>query len=294
VRKIKTNGKLFSVIIVSFNKMQILIDCLNSLLEYNDIGDLLEIIVVENSPEEDIYIFIKENYKKVKIIKNNNRGFGEGNNVGANVASGKYLLFLNPDTILIQPIFQFAIDKFQESNELAMFGVKLVDEKLVGNFSFYYLDKFGIIETQLIKLYNALDIFISDAMYIAGADIFIRKDIFYECGMFDENIFMFYEEHDLTKRVTSLNKRIAYFKQKRIIHLDGKTRACLSNTREIVLQSCYYYCKKHGQDFNKRVNFEIRYNWLKLCIYRITNRNKFEECKNNIRILKSFHNYSDA
>ena len=85
------NHILFSVIIVSYKKLDILIDCLDSIYKYNDIGDKLEIIVVDNSPEDNIYNYIKSNYNDVRILKSENKGFGAGNNLGAKIARGEYL-----------------------------------------------------------------------------------------------------------------------------------------------------------------------------------------------------------
>ena len=154
------NKKIFSVVIVSYKKLDILIECIESIYKFNDIGELLEIIIVDNSPKKDIYNYLIEKYPEIIIIKNENKGFGQANNVGALRASGEYLLFLNPDTILIEPIFKFAINKFENNKELALFGVKLVDENLNDNISFYYIDKYGVIYNQLLKYRNKKNKFI--------------------------------------------------------------------------------------------------------------------------------------
>ena len=104
------NNIELSVIIVSYKNLEIIVDCLNSIYKNNDIGNYLEVIVVDNSPEDNIYNYVADNFENVRIIKNQNKGFGEGNNKGACIARGKYLLFLNPDTILVEPIFGFAIN----------------------------------------------------------------------------------------------------------------------------------------------------------------------------------------
>ncbi|HOA82310.1 MAG TPA: glycosyltransferase family 2 protein, partial [Defluviitaleaceae bacterium] len=192
---------LFSVIIVSYKKLNILIDCLDSIYKYNDIGDKLEIIVVDNSPEDSIYSYIKSNYNNVIILKSENRGFGAANNLGARIARGKYLLFLNPDTILIEPIFQFAIKKFEENNNLAWFGIKLLDKNFKKSFSFAFINEDSFFQQLLSILFRKLDLFIDGKMFIAGADIFIRKKVFFDIGMFDENIFMYAEEADLAIRI---------------------------------------------------------------------------------------------
>lgn len=282
-----------SIIIVSYKQLELLINCIESIFDNNDIGSRMELIVVDNSPKyEDVYNYVKRNYSNVTIIKNSNNGFGEANNVGAKVARGKYLLFLNPDTIIIEPINEFAVDKFNKYDELVMFGLRLVDKDLKRNMSYYFLDKYGFIYSQLIKLYNKYEIFIPNNMFISGANIFIRKDVFINAGMFDENIFMYCEEADLTNRVKNLNKsyRIAYFKEKNIIHLEGKTTEVKEEALKRRLESNIYYYKKYGKDVKKKFKHEIRYNKLKRIIYKFKNKKQYDNVTKALSILEEYYN----
>ena len=85
---------LLSVIIVSYLHYDILSECLDSIKKYNDIGDELEVIVSDNSPSSNIINQLKSNYPWVKTCKNQNKGFGAGNNRGIGISTGKYILFL--------------------------------------------------------------------------------------------------------------------------------------------------------------------------------------------------------
>jgi hypothetical protein len=284
---------LFSVIIVSYKKLDILINCLNSIDKYNDIGDKLEIIVVDNSPEDNIYNYIKSNYKNVRILKSENRGFGASNNLGAKIARGKYLLFLNPDTVLIEPIFQFAIKKFEENNNLALFGIKLLDKNLKRNWPFAFVDGDGFLRSRIIKLCLKMDFFIEGKMYIAGADIFIRKKVFYDIGMFDENIFMYGEEADLARRIKVSNYKTKYFKDKSLIHLGGATVSNKDFVTREMLRSTKYLCKKYNISFDKKVLQKIRYQKFKYFVYRIFRREKCKEVKHHIEILKEYYKAID-
>lgn len=284
------NNVVFSVIIVSYNNLQVLIDCIESVNKYNDINNKLEIIVVDNSSNENIYKYVKTNFTQVQIIKNDNKGFGEGNNVGAKSANGKYLLLLNPDTILVEPLFRFAIKSFENDKNLGLFGVKLVDLNLKRNMSYYIMDNTGFYASQINKILNVTDIFIDGKMLISGANMFVRKDTFIDCGMFDEKIFMYCEEQDLIKRIRLLGKKTAYFKSKRIIHLEGKTSHSKETTIIRRLESKKYYCNKYNLNFIKKVKSELRYNYFKLFIYKFINNNRLDICSNNISILKDYIN----
>ena len=225
----------------------------------------------------------------MRILKSENKGFGAGNNLGAKIANGEYLLFLNPDTILIEPIFQFAIKKFEENNNLALFGIKLLDKNFKRNRSFAFLDGAGFFWGRIIKLFNKMDFFIDGKMYIVGADIFIRKKIFFDIGMFDENIFMYREEADLARRIKAINYKTKYFKDKSLIHLGGGTGTDKSFAIREGLRSTKYYCKKYNIDFDKKVLRQIRYQKFKYFIYRILKKEKCKEIKNHIEILKEYY-----
>ena len=127
-----------SVIVVAYKSGDVLVKCLDSIAKYNDIGDELEVIVVDNSPEEariekDLE---KSEYKNYHYIPSDNRGFGAGNNQGADIATGDILAFLNPDIILIEPIFKKVWEKFQQEKDLMLMGGKLLFEDFTPGFSF--------------------------------------------------------------------------------------------------------------------------------------------------------------
>lgn len=279
-----------SVIIVSYKKLDVLINCLYSIYNYNDLGKQLEVIVVDNSPDYNIINNLEENFKQVKVIKNKNNGFGEGNNIGAKNSSGKYIVFLNPDTILIEPIFKFAIEKFENNKNLGLFGLKLVDIDLNRNMSFYIMDSTSIISAQIMKICNKFDFFIDGKMFIAGADMFVRREAFFKSGMFDEKIFMFNEEADIIKRIKYSQYKTAYFKTKKIIHLEGTSEDNMDAIKIGLVSNNYYY-NKYGMKYSKKLKFDIRYQFLKLIIYRLlNNKNMVEVAKEKIIIFKDYLN----
>ena len=88
-----------SVIIVNYNGKALLEKCLESLAKVN--YENFEIILVDNNSTDGTVEFVTKTYPSIIIIKlDSNRGFAEPNNIGAKIASGKYLLFLNNDTIV--------------------------------------------------------------------------------------------------------------------------------------------------------------------------------------------------
>jgi GT2 family glycosyltransferase len=277
-----------SVIIVGYKNDKIVVDCVDSVYKYNDIGAQLEVILVDNSPAHNVYETIVKKFDSVIGIKNENNGFGGGNNRGSIEASGQYLLFLNPDTVLIEPVFQFALSKFEESPNLGMFGVSLVDANMKRNMSFYLLESSGLTSSLIIKICNRFDFYVDGLMYVSGANMFTRKADFLLCGKFDENIFMYYEEADLTRRLASIGKGTAYFNKKKIIHLEGGTVSDSEVALRRRLDSAVYYNKKYLKNPQNQLLGELRINYLKLLIYKLTFSNHTSQTRLTISILREY------
>ncbi len=266
-----------SVIIVAYINSEVLVKCLKSIEKYNDIGECLEIIIVDNSPAEKRVekAIIENGCKFTKYIPADNKGFGAGNNIGASHATGNILAFLNPDIILIQPIFSKVQKHFESNTNLALLGGKLLYEDLSSAFSFYYDYKIGLIYKWSLKLWNKLNIFNHRSMFISGANLFIRSEIFEEAGKFDENIFMYYEETDLTRRIRKSSKQeIKFDKNLKMIHLERKGSPISPKMVDYEISSSIYYGKKYGLDYKKKLKFELQYLNIKIFIYKLINKSR--------------------
>lgn len=277
-----------SVITVAYKSADILEKSIKSIFKYNDIGDDLEYILVDNSPVEDRVDnkLSKEILKKIKYIPADNKGFGAGNNKGAEVAKGEILAFLNPDIILIEPIFKEIYHEFSIKKNMAMMGCKLLYEDLTPSFSFYFDYKYSVLKKWTLKLWNKLNYFDSNSMYLSGADMFIRKSVFQKCGRFDENIFMYYEEPDITRRIKkSCNGDVLFNKRIKMIHLEKKSTPNTLNSVKYEFDSAIYYGKKYKLNYKKKVEFEIWYYKLKFLFYSLINSAKKEVLKQIIFFL---------
>ena len=253
--------KRLSVIIVTYNCFDLLEKCMESVYRYNDIGDSLEIIVVDNG-DDGSYERIKTvpGFEGVISFKHENTGYGAGNNAGAKISEGEVLLFLNPDTEFIEPVFDFAIKKFDNDPDLGSFGVHLLDKDLQPAPSGGFRLHMGFWKVQGYRLLDKLGVFLPDRMFTCGADLFVRRDSFFECGAFDENIFMYCEEADICNRLNSIGKHIAYFPEKSIIHSEGSTSAdSFPKKYSGVLKARKYYCAKYGIDFKREAKKELSY-----------------------------------
>lgn len=278
-----------SVIIVTFNRIDIVRDCLDSIKKYNDIGDALEVIVSDNSTDETLVQAIQAEYHWVKVIKNSNQGFGAGNNRGYEISQGEYLLFLNPDTILIEPIFQYAIKTFEKDTNLALFGIQLLKVDGKRNYSFHVMDEYGILALIKDRFSFALNRYCDGKMFITGADLFVRRESFQQAGCFDENIFMYKEEADLIKRIKlySTAKKTRFCREKRLIHLEGGTEDKIGDERRLsvakrIMETDRYYCQKYNISLNKVLRQRIRQSYFKKIVYSLLCKRRSADTENKL------------
>jgi N-acetylglucosaminyl-diphospho-decaprenol L-rhamnosyltransferase len=253
---VKANGAnsiKLSIITVSYKSNEFLKRCIKSIEKFNDVGDAIEYIIVDNYPfGDDAFSNIAADFPNVIYINNpSNGGFGQGNNIGVEKSSGQYILFLNPDTELIEPIFKFAIYQFDLYPKIAAFGMTLCDE-----YHDTTQNSFGVLPEEngystlfftkfLIKYINITP----SGVYPWGANIFIRRNIFIDIGGFDETYFLCYEEPDLIHRIPSGYKVKIY--KKKIFHRSGHSleRENFKKILNTYLQSEQYYFKKYNLDY---------------------------------------------
>lgn len=122
-----------SVIIVSYNTCDLLKKCICSILEKTK-GVSFEIIVVDNHSSDESVKVITESFPEVKIISlEENLGFGRANNWGSYKSIGKYLFFLNPDTILLNDAISILVEFLSKNPEIAIVGGNLYKEDMSFN-----------------------------------------------------------------------------------------------------------------------------------------------------------------
>jgi hypothetical protein len=247
-----------SVIIVAFKRYDLLENCIESLYFHNDIGNTLEVIVIDNDPIDFQIARLKATYPKMIYCPSQNNGYGTGNNRGAAIAKGDILLFLNPDTLFIQPIFSKVIKVFEADKCIAMAGCNLEKSgKRVLSFNFRH--RFGIAKSLMMRFLLRFNIFFPKYMYTSGAAVFIRKDIFIQAGMFDEKIFMYEEELDITTRVNRLGFKNIYFRNLSIVHFEGGSSLNDNGKQfEKKLIAYLYVLSKFNHNIIKELRKEIR------------------------------------
>lgn len=240
--------KQLSIIIVTYNSNNYIKHCLDSIFHYNDIGQDLEVIIVDNSSEAvsfQLHSLIIDMYlNKVKFIKNDrNGGYGCGNNIGTKNAVGKYIAIMNPDVTMTQPLFFDAIQQFEKDKNLGILGYKQYG---AFNLSFFFRQEYyiPILTPLLTKICNRANWYIEKQMYLSGAYFFTKKEAFDKIGNFDEKFFLYCEEPDITNRFLNAGFSIKYDSSKSYRHeIDGRTEMSNSGFKYL-LDSYLYYLEK--------------------------------------------------
>jgi len=247
-----------SIIIVNYNTYTLTLNCIKSI--YEKTADLVfEIIVVDNcSPNRDIEK-LNVTFPDVKLIlSQQNNGFGAGNNLGSRHAKGKYLLFLNSDTLLLNNAIKEFYQYMERNPKVGICGGNLYQVNLQPGVSFerrlpgILRDLDSLLFMLLSKLqfgknlvFNFSDSPLRLKGYVSGADLCISKDLFVTVGRFDEDFFMYYEETELTHRVFKAKKEVHVIPQSKIIHLEGGSQVEISDKKKVwIRKSKLLYFKK--------------------------------------------------
>ena len=108
-----------SIIIANYNGRDLLQKCLESLSNVNYKN--LEIIIVDNNSTDDSVEFVTKNYPSIILVKlDKNKGFAEPNNIGAKIAKGQFLLFLNNDTVVTENFISEMINAIITDKKIAI------------------------------------------------------------------------------------------------------------------------------------------------------------------------------
>lgn len=228
-----------SVIIVTYNSENYIADCIQSILKYSH-ECLTEIILVDNNSEDNTLTILNEFKDRINILTNNNNyGFAQACNRGIQASNGNYIMILNPDTKFINDVLNYFIS-FIYSNlndNVWCVGAQLFDDhqkatKSYGNFPNIldvFLEQIGIkwlILKIIPKSYIAkkrLHLRNTVVPYILGSNMFIRKNVFNEIGLFDERFFLNFEEAELSWRANKAGYKSMIIPEAKILHYSRKS-----------------------------------------------------------------------
>ncbi len=243
-----------SVIIVSFNQFDHLKAAIDA-LRANPPCFSHEIIVVDNHSDTDVQEFLNDYFHDIRVIHNHaNRGFGWANNRGAAVARGEYLLFLNSDAEVIGSAVEAMVREIEKDTQIGILGPMLLNTD--GSFQLSYGPKISLFAELYQKTMAPLlekwknnrhrnGGILKKTAWVSGACLLTRKDLFGTELPFDENMFLYFEDHDLCLRLRALGKKVVYFGGAKVIHHGGQSVGAWPGTMLEYRKSQLYLYRKH-------------------------------------------------
>lgn len=230
---------MLSIIIVNYNVRYFIEACLHS-VEKACKNIEAEIIVVDNASTDDSASVLPTIFPNVDFIWNeSNLGFSKANNLAIKKATGQYILFLNPDTIVPEDCFEKCLSFFSKNHDAGALGVHMID----GNGNFHKESKRGFPapDVSFYKMMGLSNLFPNSKLFAAyyaghlpqnktasvdvlsGAFMMISKKIMDRVKGFDEDYFMYAEDIDLSYRVKKTGFKNYYFAETSIIHFKGES-----------------------------------------------------------------------
>ena len=259
-----------SIIIVNYNVKEYLANLLSSLEKAKQRFDL-EIFVVDNASKDGSKEYIPSTFPFINYIYNEeNVGFGKANNQAIQLASGKYILIINPDTLVSEDTLSVLHSYMEAHEDCGACGCKILNPD--GTFAPESRRSIPTIRSAASKVLGLNAVFpkskvfaeyylgwlgedeASDIPVLSGSFMFYRAKVLKELEGFDERFFMYGEDIDLCFRTTKLGYRIYYNPETSIIHYKGES------TKKGDLKYVRLFNKANYQFFEK--HYTSRYSLL--------------------------------
>jgi GT2 family glycosyltransferase len=252
-----------SIIIVNWNSKDYLQKCISSILSFTSDVDF-EIVVIDNASFDGVDKMLKQCYpQQVRFIQSDkNLGFAKANNMAFRVTTGNYILFLNPDTELIDPAINILFSNIQMLPQAGAIGCKLLNAD--GTVQTSCIQSFPTIINQLFnaeflralfpksQLWGMASLFSAqvgsaEVDVISGACLMLKRSLFEQVGLFSEVYFMYAEDLDLCYKVNQAGFTNYYIPEASVTHFGGGSTEKRPSDFSVVMmrESLWRFMKKN-------------------------------------------------
>jgi GT2 family glycosyltransferase len=249
--------KELSIILVNWNCITYTEQCLASIRDTVRDSDF-EVIVIDNhSADAPCHTLIEQFPWITLLLSDENLGFGRANNLAVNHSTGQYLLFLNPDTLLIGDALKQMLLALKRLPRGGAVGCKLLNPD--GTLQSTCVQPFPTIANQLLAVgwlqrrWPALPLWgrqaayanepgkVHDVDFVSGAAILVRRDVFLQVGGFNPDYFMYAEETELCLAIHSAGYKVGHTGDALITHFGGQsTKTCHDSFAPVTMRDSVY------------------------------------------------------
>jgi GT2 family glycosyltransferase len=221
-----------SIIIVSWNTKDLLVQCIESIIK-TTFKVNFEIIVVDNNSSDNSVEYVKNNFPDVQLIcLDNNYGFAKANNIGIKASKGNYISLINSDIIVLDNCIDNLINHLEINSDIGLIGPKILN----ANYSFQATcRRFPNLINTLSQSFGLNYFFHNTDFYLREKDLtetkevealtgcfwIVRKEAFEQIGTLDEHFFFYGEDVDWCKHLSETTWKTVYFPYSKAIHLGG-------------------------------------------------------------------------
>ncbi|HEY2326934.1 MAG TPA: glycosyltransferase family 2 protein [Gaiellaceae bacterium] len=281
-----------SVVVVAYNALPWLEQCLESVREY-------ETVVVDHGSTDGTLALVGEKFPAVRVIEQGNVGMGGGNNAGMRAASGRYFFLLNSDAWVIDGALEALVAYADEHPEAAVIGPRLLNPDGTLQRSVRGEPTLWRVATEYLfirklaprsKLFNPLYAGNFDheteaeVDWLSGPALLVRRDAADAVGLFDESFFMFGEETDWLTRFRRAGWKVLFFPGAEVVHVGGATHGgslFVENLRGHVRWFAKHQGDRQAERVRRLLLFSLR---LRVLVFRGARR---EQYRDGIRFLSS-------
>lgn len=251
-----------SVIIVNYNVRQFLENALSSIYRALE-GIEAEVFVVDNASDDGSVEMVKTKFPQVFLIENTaNVGFARANNAALKLARGRYLLFINPDTVVQEDTVNVMMRFLDEHPDAGLAGCKVLNPD--GSFQLPCRRSFPTPWVAFTKIFGLSALFPQSRLFgkynltylsteetypvdaVSGSFMMLRREVYEKVGGLDEAFFMYGEDLDWCYRIRQAGYQVYYVHSTKIIHFKGEsTRRSDIDEIRTFYQAMQLFVEKH-------------------------------------------------
>jgi N-acetylglucosaminyl-diphospho-decaprenol L-rhamnosyltransferase len=264
-----------SVITVSYNTRDLLRGCLDSVI--STLGSRLEyeLLVVDNASTDDSVAMVRDSFPQAHLFDNlDNRGFAAGSNQAIAESSGRYVILLNPDTVVREGALDGMVRLLEEHGDVGVVGPKLLFPDGSFQHSAFSFPSLAMIFLDFFPLHHRLSNSRANGRYPRrlyemgepfpidhplGAALMVRRQVIDEVGPLDEKFFMYCEEIDWCMRIKDAGWQIVCWPQAEIVHYVGQSTEQFRDKMYVALHKSRLrlYGKHYGSGFRRAARWLV-------------------------------------